>query len=63
MSHSYNFGRTFRRNYKLLHKIVHLDGEEGNAKNIYVRDVEGKTLYAEAWPGNSTFMDFLNTNA
>ena len=37
--------------------------EEGDAKNIYVRNVEGKTLYAEAWPGNSTFMDFLNTNA
>lgn len=36
---------------------------EDDAKNIFVRDEQGKTLYAEAWPGNSTFMDFLNANA
>mmetsp|Transcript_5902 Transcript_5902/g.7156 ORF Transcript_5902/g.7156 Transcript_5902/m.7156 type:complete len:109 (+) Transcript_5902:1421-1747(+) len=30
---------------------------------MFVRNECGKTLYAEAWPGNSTFMDFLNENA
>ena len=37
--------------------------EDGNAKNIFVRNEKGKTLYAEARPNNSTYMDFLNTNA
>lgn len=31
--------------------------------NIFVQDTQGETLYAEAWPGNSTFVDFLNENA
>lgn len=37
--------------------------EYKNATNIYVRNEKKDTLYAEAWPGNSTFMDFLNENA
>lgn len=37
--------------------------QEGDAKNIFVRDEKNQTLFAEAWPGNSTFMDFLNGNA
>ena len=35
----------------------------GDAKNIFVRNEKAETLFAEAWPGNSTFMDFLNENA
>ena len=36
---------------------------EGDAQNIFMRNELGETLFAEAWPGNSTFMDFLNENA
>jgi alpha-glucosidase (family GH31 glycosyl hydrolase) len=30
---------------------------------MYVRGPDTKTFFAEAWPNNCTFMDFLNENA
>lgn len=36
---------------------------EGNLTNIFVRDNEGETFYGNCWPGNSTWIDFLNVNA
>ena len=44
-------------------KLQTANWTHGQAKNIFVRDENGETLFAEAWPGNSTFMDFLNGNA
>jgi len=36
---------------------------EGNITNIFMRDPHDKVFYGEAWPGNSTWVDFLNVNA
>lgn len=39
--------------------------EQGNYKNIFVRAGAGSQapFYGDCWPGNSTWIDFLNTNA
>ena len=34
-----------------------------NVYGIFVQNEKNEILYAEAWPGNSTFIDFLNENA
>mmetsp|Transcript_15077 Transcript_15077/g.19056 ORF Transcript_15077/g.19056 Transcript_15077/m.19056 type:complete len:412 (+) Transcript_15077:821-2056(+) len=37
----------------------------GNVSNIFIREGPGsdKPFYGDCWPGNSTWIDFLNTNA
>lgn len=39
------------------------DQPEGNITNVFMRDPHDKVFYGEAWPGNSTWVDFLNVNA
>lgn len=39
------------------------DQPERNVTNIFVRNSEGETFYGNCWPGNSTWIDFLNVNA
>ena len=41
------------------------DQPAGNVSNIFVREnSNGSTpFYGDCWPGNSTWIDFLNTNA
>lgn len=38
---------------------------EGNVSNIFIREgaTSAKPFYGDCWPGNSTWIDFLNTNA
>lgn len=35
----------------------------GNLTNIFVRTPEYNNFYGDCWPGNSTYIDFLNENA
>ena len=42
------------------------DQPEGNFANIFIRESAtsgAKPFYGDCWPGNSTWIDFLNTNA
>lgn len=36
---------------------------EGNLTNIFVRTPDHGTFYGDCWPGNSSYIDFLNENA
>lgn len=39
------------------------DPDSGDMTNIFVRTPDFKTFYGDCWPGNSTWIDFLNENA
>lgn len=39
------------------------DQPDGNMTNIYVRTPSFTNFYGDCWPGNSTWIDFLNENA
>ena len=39
------------------------DQPEGNLTNIFVRNPDFGVFFGDCWPGNSTYIDFLNENA
>lgn len=36
---------------------------DGNLTNMFIRTSNGTTFYGDCWPGNSSWFDYLNTNA
>jgi alpha 1,3-glucosidase len=52
--------------YPVFAEGMQLQGlnESGNLSNIFVQNADDNgTYYGECWPGNSSWIDFLNENA
>jgi len=49
--------------YKNGMELQNSESPEGNLTSIFVRTPDYGTFYGDCWPGNSSYMDFLNENA